>query len=104
MHILARTLFVGKHSFCAYVSVKKSLYTTGQAKIAQTIREMREDAGMTQRDLSAKIDRPRNVIARIERAQRRVDMLEWIALCEVCGVDPVAKGNELLNALRSSKS
>lgn len=79
--------------------MKKSLYTSGQTKIAQTVREMREAAGLTQRDLSAKIDRPRNVIARIEQAQRRVDLLEWIALCEVCGVDPVTKGNQLLHEL-----
>jgi ribosome-binding protein aMBF1 (putative translation factor) len=85
------------------MDVKKSLYTTGQAKIAQTVREMREAAGLTQRDLSAKIDRPRNVIARIEQAQRRVDLLEWIALCEVCGVDPVVKGNELLTKLHDAR-
>jgi ribosome-binding protein aMBF1 (putative translation factor) len=84
--------------------VEKSLYTHGQKQIAQTIRSFREAAGMTQRDLAAKIGRPQNVIVRIEQAQRRVDLLEWLALCHACEVDPVQQGYELLKKLDMSNS
>jgi len=82
--------------------VQKSLYSPGQEKIAKAIREMRTDAQLTQRDLAAKLKRPLNVISRIESAQRRVDLLEWIALCKACGVDPVHAGGKMLKSLMHS--
>ena len=41
----------------------------------------RQEAGLTQRALAARLKRPLNVVSRIEQGQRRVDLLEWIALC-----------------------
>ena len=60
---------------------------------------MRMDAHLTQRDLAARLKRPLNVISRIESAQRRVDLLEWVALCEACNADPVESGTQILKAL-----
>jgi len=79
--------------------VRKSLYSPGQLKVADTIRSMRASAKLTQRDLAARLKRPLNVVSRIESAQRRVDLLEWIALCEACGADPVESGRRLLDDL-----
>lgn len=79
--------------------MRKSLYTPGQRKIADAIRDMRANAKLTQRDLAARLKRPLNVISRIESAQRRVDLLEWVALCEACGVDPVESGHKMLETL-----
>ena len=79
--------------------MQKSLYSPGQDKIAKAIREMRTNAKLTQRDLATKLKRPLNVVSRIESAQRRVDLLEWIALCKACGVDPVHAGNKMLKIL-----
>ena len=64
---------------------------------------MRTNANLTQRDLAGRLKRPLNVVSRIESAQRRVDLLEWIALCEACDADPVAAGRELLDALVSGR-
>jgi transcriptional regulator with XRE-family HTH domain len=79
--------------------VQKSLYTDGQRKIAATIREMRLAANLTQRGLAGRLKRPLNVVSRIEAGQRRVDLLEWIALCRACGADPVESGARLLDDL-----
>ena len=79
--------------------VQKSLYTPGQRKIAQAVVAMRHDAGLTQRQLAAKLRRPLNVLSRIEAGQRRVDLLEWVALCEACGVAPAKAGGKLLAEL-----
>jgi len=83
--------------------VRKSLYTPGQSQIAETVRNMRAGANLTQRQLASRLRRPLNVISRIEAAQRRVDLLEWIALCEACGVDPVKMGTKMLKALSQSR-
>jgi transcriptional regulator with XRE-family HTH domain len=79
--------------------VRKSLYSAGQRKIADAVRAMRAAAGLTQRDLAARLKRPLNVVSRIEAGQRRVDLLEWIALCQACGADPVEMGRKLLDDL-----
>jgi ribosome-binding protein aMBF1 (putative translation factor) len=79
--------------------VQKSLYTDGQQKVAKTLREMRVAANLTQRGLAARLKSPLNVVCRIESAQRRVDLLEWVELCKACGVDPVEAGRQLLIAL-----
>lgn len=79
--------------------MRKSLYTPGQQKIAEQVRAMRVTAHLTQRGLAARLQRPLNVVSRIESGQRRVDLLEWIALCEACGVDPVESGRQMLNEL-----
>ncbi len=60
---------------------------------------MRSAAGFTQRELAARLRRPLNVVSRIESAQRRVDLLEWVALCKACGVDPVEAGQTLLQRI-----
>jgi ribosome-binding protein aMBF1 (putative translation factor) len=83
--------------------VKKSLYSPGQKIVAEKVRKMRAGAGLTQRDLAKRIKRPLNVISRIETEQRRVDFMEWVALCEACGVNPVESGRELLAALVRQK-
>jgi len=57
---------------------------------------MRTAAKLTQRDLAARLNRPLNVVSRIETEQRRVDLLEWVSLCEACDVDPVQAGRKLL--------
>ena len=93
-HILWSTAFLRD----AFI-MKKSIYTPGQQKVACAVREMRNGAKLTQRQLAARLKRPLNVVSRIEAGQRRVDMSEWIALCKACRVDPVKAGGELLGAL-----
>jgi transcriptional regulator with XRE-family HTH domain len=80
-------------------AVRKSLYSQGQQKVAEAVRKMRAAASLSQRELAARLGRPLNVVSRIESAQRRVDLLEWIALCNACGADPVASGRDLLETL-----
>jgi transcriptional regulator with XRE-family HTH domain len=60
---------------------------------------MRTSALLTQRDLAGRLKRPLNVVSRIEAGQRRVDILEWIALCQACGADPVSAGRKLIEDL-----
>ena len=79
--------------------MRKSLYTLGQQKVADAVRDMRVGAKLTQRQLVARLKRPLSIVSRIEAGQRRVDLLEWIALCEACGVDPVEAGKKLLHSL-----
>src|SRR5690606_23128055 len=55
---------------------------------ARHIAQMRKAAGLTQRELAARLEREHSYVARIETQQRRVDLVELIVICRACGVDP----------------
>ncbi|MCH8147195.1 MAG: helix-turn-helix transcriptional regulator [Planctomycetes bacterium] len=52
------------------------------------LREMREKAGLTQRELGALLRKPQSWIYNCETGNRRVDVTEFIAWCEACKVKP----------------
>jgi transcriptional regulator with XRE-family HTH domain len=49
--------------------------------------EARKSSGLTQRDLAERIGRPHSVIANVERHERQVDVVEFIAIARALGVD-----------------
>lgn len=49
--------------------------------------EKREAAGLTQSDLAAKLGEYQSFVARLESGQRRVDVIEFLALAESLGFD-----------------
>jgi ribosome-binding protein aMBF1 (putative translation factor) len=57
-------------------------------KVPAHLRELREKAGLTQRDLSERLKKPQSWVARCETAARRVDVAEWVEWCFGCGIDP----------------
>ena len=56
-------------------------------RIPSHLRQIREAAGLTQRDLADRLRKPQSWVARCETAARRVDVAEWIEWCFGCGVD-----------------
>lgn len=49
----------------------------------------RQKANITQQQLAKQLDMAQSMISRIERKERRVDMVEFIYICDELGVDPV---------------
>jgi transcriptional regulator with XRE-family HTH domain len=64
-------------------------YPARQRAIVAAIKGARETAGISQRQLAAKLGEPPNWIQRIESLERRVDVAEFIAIAKVIGVDAV---------------
>jgi ribosome-binding protein aMBF1 (putative translation factor) len=60
-----------------------------QRAVVSAIAQAREAAGLSQRQLAAKLDEPSNWIQRIESLERRVDVAEFIAIAKAVGADPV---------------
>jgi hypothetical protein len=52
------------------------------------LRQMREGAGLTQRELAAKLGRGQWWVARAETGSRRVDVAEFVEFCLACGAGP----------------
>jgi transcriptional regulator with XRE-family HTH domain len=63
------------------------------------LKELREKAGMTQRDLAKALNKPQSYIYNCEVANRRVDIPEFILWSRACGNDPKKAFARLLESL-----
>lgn len=53
------------------------------------VREAREKAGMTQRDLAAILKRDRSYVWKSEQGERRMDVVDVVRWARACGADPL---------------
>lgn len=68
------------------------------ARLPCLLKELREDASLTQRELAQRLNIPQNTVYRMEQAIRRCDVFEFIAWCRACDADPVDEFEKLLKA------
>lgn len=52
------------------------------------LREARLAAGLRQVDVARALGKPQSYVAKVERGERRVDLVETLNLCKVIGLDP----------------
>ena len=72
----------------AGTTLRKTLRTRGHRALIAILVEARERAGLTQRDLAARLKRPHSFVGRIEAGERRVDVIEFIEIARVMDIDP----------------
>lgn len=58
-------------------------------QVPEVLRQLREDAGLTQRDLGGMLKKPQSWVYNCESSNRRVDVAEFARWSIACGVDPV---------------
>lgn len=66
----------------------KSVFTGAHKHLVEVLVEARRQSGMTQAQLAAAVGKDQSFISIIEGSQRRVDVLEFVALARAMGVDP----------------
>jgi transcriptional regulator with XRE-family HTH domain len=69
--------------------VSKQLRTGRHERVMAVLVAIREEAGVTQRELARRIGRAHSYVGRIETGARRLDLPEFIEWCEALGIDPV---------------
>ena len=60
------------------------------------LRDQRERAGITQLALAEILGNTQTFISKIERGERRIDVVEFVEICDALGLDPVASFREFL--------
>jgi transcriptional regulator with XRE-family HTH domain len=66
----------------------KTLRSKRHRALCAAIAEIRRRAGMTQRQLAAKLKKPPSYVGKIEGGERRLDVIEFIDLAEALDADP----------------
>ena len=68
--------------------VPKTLRTTAHRALIAVLVASRREAGLTQRQLAERLKRPQSYLAKIEAGERRVDVVELVALAKALKLDP----------------
>ena len=80
--------------------MKKRIYIAQRGRLVSLLREMRIEAGLTQVDLAARIEKDQAYVSRYESGQRRLDVLEVREICQVIGVTLEEFAKRLEGALK----
>ena len=68
----------------------KSQHAPAYAPLPGFLRTLREEAGLTQRQLGKALKKPQSWIHNCEVGNRRVDVTEFAAWTTACGIKPTA--------------
>lgn len=68
-------------------------------KLPSFLRQMRENKGLTQRELGKTINKPQSYVYNCETGNRRVDITEFVLWSKACGVDPKTAFAKMLKEL-----
>ena len=60
--------------------------TKEQKLLQELLRELRSEAGFTQKDLAARLGEPQSYVSKYESGERRLDFLEIRHLCKQFGI------------------
>ena len=75
----------------------KSLHTSEYEAFRKLLLTAREEAGLTQLEVATRLSKPQSFVAKYEGGERRLDVIEFMEICEALKVDP----NILINKLRA---
>jgi transcriptional regulator with XRE-family HTH domain len=64
------------------------LRTDEYSAFIEVIKAAREEAGMTQSELASQLGKPQSYISKNERQERRIDVVEFLKIAYMLGLDP----------------
>jgi len=67
--------------------VTKTIRTNGHLALVYALVDARQNAGLSQQQLAAKLKRPQSFVARLESGERCIDVVESTVLARVIGFD-----------------
>lgn len=65
----------------------KSLRSPAHVRLLQLLVTAREKAGLTQQQLADRLRKPQSFISKYEGGERRIDVIEFIAIAEALEMD-----------------
>jgi len=62
---------------------EKSIYSNEYEVVTKRLREARDLLGLTQSEVSTKLQKPQSYISKIERGERRIDIIELAKIAKL---------------------
>jgi transcriptional regulator with XRE-family HTH domain len=80
----------------------KSLRTAEHARLIALLAAAREKAGLTQQQLADRLGRPQSFVAKYEGGERRLDVVEFLAIARALDLDPARAVKEIAGKYEKS--
>jgi transcriptional regulator with XRE-family HTH domain len=80
--------------------IGKSLHSAEHVAFCDLMIKARKKAGLTQHEVAKRLKRPQSFIAKYEGGERRIDVVEFLAITRAIGADPV----KILRALKERRA
>ena len=77
----------------------KTIFTEQHQDFIRALREIRRSKGMTQVQLSERLDRAQSYISNIERGERRLDVIEFMAIAAALNRDAAELFSEIVSCM-----
>ena len=84
--------------------MNKTIYSRQSQCLCKLLVELRRAAGLTQRQLAARLNRERNLIGRLEVGERRLDVVEFYWICRATGAKADVVAGKLMRELEEVQS
>jgi transcriptional regulator with XRE-family HTH domain len=81
--------------------MRKTLRSSDHRLLLDVLRTARRNAGFTQQELARKLRKPQSFVAKYENGERRIDVVEFVAIAHALKVDPLALFQEFLEPPRA---
>lgn len=78
----------------------KSVHSPEHEAFRALMAQARDNAGLTQEKLAKRLGRPQSFVAKYERGERRLDVVEFLWVARALGADPI----KILRALRRRRA
>lgn len=83
--------------------MEKTIYTREYAVVLRLLREARQEAGLTQIELAKKLKQSQSFVTKVERGDRRLDIIQLRTMCETFGLTLAEFVARLERALPSAR-
>jgi len=79
--------------------MRKTIHTPEYVMIRDILRAVRRKAGLSQRDIAARLKVLPSWVAKVELMERRVDIVELVRILHACGADVDAALAQVVQAI-----
>jgi transcriptional regulator with XRE-family HTH domain len=79
----------------------KSVHSAGQIAFCELMIRARKNAGLTQHELAKRLNKPQSFVAKFEGGERRIDVVEFVTICQAIGTDSAKILRNLRNTIRA---
>ena len=79
----------------------KSMHTNEYRSFAALLVKARERAGMTQAEVAARLGKHQSFVAKYERCERRLDVIEFVQVCTALNPPPYEVLDQVQDSLRT---
>jgi transcriptional regulator with XRE-family HTH domain len=83
--------------------MSKSIHSPHHVKLRELLIVARKAAGLTQEEVARRLDRPQSFVAKYEGGERRVDVVEFIAIVQALERDPLEVFESLVRSTQESR-